>query len=92
MSTALPRRGWSSESLFCVILFVIAAAVHLCLASIGWNNTLLGPHSFRQAQTAITTTLSAEDNRLKSLRGSVTTPPSFLAVDQPASKPRRRAN
>ncbi|MEO6003588.1 MAG: hypothetical protein ABIZ04_05590 [Opitutus sp.] len=50
-----PRRGWSTETRICVLIFAAAVAVHLCLAAIGWNNTLLGPHSFRQAQTAITT-------------------------------------
>jgi hypothetical protein len=49
------RRGWSAETRFCVIVFGAALLVHLYCAFVGWNNTLLGPHSFRQAQTAITT-------------------------------------
>ena len=50
-----PRRGWSADTRFCAILVGVAVVIHLCLSSIGWNNTLLGPHSFRQAQTAIST-------------------------------------
>lgn len=61
MSTATTRHGWSAETRFCAILFGVAFLIHLWLSSIGWNNTLLGPHSFRQAQTAITTYYFIQD-------------------------------
>jgi hypothetical protein len=36
-------------------LFAGAWLVHVALSLVGWNNTLIGPYEFRQAQTAITT-------------------------------------
>lgn len=35
-------------------LVIILLAVHFCLACIGWQNSLLDRHGFRQSQTAIT--------------------------------------
>lgn len=37
------------------LLFAGAWLVHVALSLVGWNNTLIGPFEFRQAQTAITT-------------------------------------
>lgn len=54
-------REWSRETRLCVIVFGLAAVVHVCLATIGIGNTLLGPHSFRQVQTAISTFYFVQD-------------------------------
>ena len=40
------------------LLFAGAWLAHVGLSLVGWNNTLIGPFEFRQAQTAITTLFS----------------------------------
>ena len=55
MSAWLGKSRWSTDTRLCVALFGFAIVVHVCLSTIGLSNTLLGPHSFRQSQTAIST-------------------------------------
>ena len=44
-----------------MIVFGLAVVAHIHLATLGIGNTLLGPHSFRQVQTAISTFYFVQD-------------------------------
>jgi hypothetical protein len=47
------RDPWTPA--LCLTLFAACAIYSLVGASIGWNNSLIGTHGFRQAQTALST-------------------------------------
>jgi hypothetical protein len=54
LSATATRQGWSLETRLCVLVFGVALAINAGLSGIGWNNSLLGSHEFRQTQTALT--------------------------------------
>lgn len=49
------RRTPDAETVLCAAVFLACLAHSLTSAGIGWGNTILGPHGFRQTQTAIST-------------------------------------
>lgn len=54
-SSPISRSPRSIETQICILVFGLALAANLALSAIGWGNTLLGRHEFRQVQTALTT-------------------------------------
>jgi len=45
----------SKNDLYFTFVFIISLIIHVKLSLIGWDNTILDQHGFRQSQTAITT-------------------------------------